>query len=145
MATRVQVVIDCADPSRLADFWSEALGYQLQDPPAGFATWPDFLRSIGVPESEWNSANAVVDPGGVGPRIYFQRVPEPKTTKNRLHLDLNVVGGPQVPVNERQQRLAAETERLTKLGATVVEPLRERRGEYWVVMQDPEGNEFCLQ
>jgi hypothetical protein len=144
MATKVQVVIDCLDPSRLADFWSAALGYQKQDPPAGFETWPDFLRSIGVPESEWNSASAVVDPDQVGPRIFLQRVPETKATKNRLHLDLNVGGGHQVPVDERRERLAAEIERLTELGATLVEP-RAARGEYWVVMQDPEGNEFCIQ
>jgi hypothetical protein len=76
MATKVQVVIDCADPARLAEFWGEALGYIIQPPPPGFDSWPAFLLSVGVPESEWTSASAVVDPDGVGPRFYFQRVPE---------------------------------------------------------------------
>jgi hypothetical protein len=93
VATRIQVVIDCADPDRLARFWSKALHYVIPDPPEGFETWQDFLRSIGVPREEWNSASAVEDPDGTGPRIYFQKVPEIKVVKNRVHLDLNVGGG----------------------------------------------------
>jgi catechol 2,3-dioxygenase-like lactoylglutathione lyase family enzyme len=144
VATKVQVVIDCADPAQLAGFWAEALGYKLQDPPSGFDSWPAFLTSVGVPESEWNSASAVVDPDGAGPRIYLQRVPEPKAGKNRLHLDLNVGGGHDVPIEAREDKLAESVERLTKLGASLVES-REQHGEFWIVMQDPEGNEFCLQ
>jgi hypothetical protein len=94
MATGIQVVIDCADPARLAEFWAAALGYTPQPPPSGFGTWPEFLRARGVPESDWNSANAVIDPGQRGPRLFFQRVPEEKTVKNRVHLDLNLGGGP---------------------------------------------------
>jgi Glyoxalase-like domain len=101
VAAKVQVVIDCADPARLAGFWAEALGYRVQDPPSGFDSWLAFLISVGVPESEWNSASAVVDPDGAGPRIYLQRVPEPKAGKNRLHLDLNVGGGHDVPIDQR--------------------------------------------
>jgi catechol 2,3-dioxygenase-like lactoylglutathione lyase family enzyme len=145
MATSIQVVMDCADPDRLARFWAEALGYKLQDPPDGFASWEDFLREQGVPESEWNSASAVVDPDGAGPRIYFQRVPESKGVKNRVHLDLNVSGGSRVPLEERQRAVDAEVQRLTGLGATVFRPGSVERDEYWVVMQDPEGNEFCVQ
>jgi hypothetical protein len=143
MAIQVQVVIDCADPARLAAFWAKALDYRIQDPPDGFDSWPAFLTSIGVPESEWNSASAVVDPDGVGPRFFFQRVPEPKQVKNRLHVDLRVAGGRLVPVEDRKAPLAAEVERLTALGASLVEPV-ESRGEYWIVMRDPEGNEFCI-
>src|SRR5688500_1647921 len=76
MATAIQVVFDCADPGRIAAFWAEALHYKLQDPPEGYASWPEFLTAIGVPEDEFNSASAVVDPEGRGPRIYFQQVPE---------------------------------------------------------------------
>jgi catechol 2,3-dioxygenase-like lactoylglutathione lyase family enzyme len=144
VATRMQVVIDCADPARLAEFWAQALGYKLQDPPGGFDSWPAFLTSVGVPESEWNSASAVVDPNGAGPRIYLQQVPEPKAGKNRLHLDLNVGGGHDVPIEARKDKLAESVERLSNLGASLVET-REQRGEFWIVMQDPEGNEFCLQ
>jgi hypothetical protein len=144
MATRVQVVIDCVDPAQLAKFWAAALDYTVQPPPEGFASWQDFLRAQGVPESEWNSANAVVDPDQQGPRIYFQRVPEPKTVKNRLHLDLNVSGGLAVPLAARRERVGAEVKRLEQLGAAEVQA-KELRGEYWVVMRDPEGNEFCVQ
>lgn len=142
-AVAVQVVVDCADPAALAPFWAAALRYRLQPPPPGFATWPDFLASIGVPESEWNSANAIVDPAGTGPRLFFQRVPEGKAVKNRLHLDLRVTGGPASPAEERAERLAAESARLVALGATELNQVR-LRGEHWIVMADPEGNEFCL-
>jgi len=144
MATGIQVVIDCADPARLAEFWVAALGYTLQDPPAGFASWQEFLAAQRVPKSEWNSANAVVDPDKRGPRIFFQRVPEPKTVKNRLHMDLNVSGGPAVALDARRERVDAEVQRLRQLGASQLSA-NERHGEYWVVMQDPEGNEFCVQ
>lgn len=144
MALSIQVVIDCADPAKLADFWANALGYKIQDPPKGFDSWPAFLTSIGVPESEWNSASAVIDPDGKGPRIFFQRVPEPKTVKNRLHLDLNAGGGRDVPEEESRARVGAAVERLQSLGATKLREM-EQRGEYWIVMTDPEGNEFCVQ
>ena len=97
MATGVQVVFDCADPNRLARFWAEALGYKLADPPTGYERWEDWLRDQGIPEEHWNDASAVVDPDGGRPRIYFQRVPEAKTVKNRVHLDLNISGGASVP------------------------------------------------
>ena len=144
MATSIQVTFDCADPDRLATFWAAALGYQKQDPPEGYASWPEFLAAQGVPEDQWNSASAVIDPAGVGPRIYFQRVPEPKAVKNRVHLDVNVGGGHTTSPAERQQRVAAAVERLIGLGAAHVGEY-EQLGEHWVVMQDPEGNEFCLQ
>ena len=143
MATGVQVVFDCADPSRLARFWAEALGYKLDDPPQGYDRWEDWLRDQGIPEEHWNDASAVVDPDGAGPRIYLQRVPEPKTVKNRVHLDLNVSGGAPVPIEERRRRVEAEAERLTGIGAIRLRAVEER-GVYWVVMQDPEANEFCV-
>jgi len=142
MALSFQVTFDCADPDRLARFWAAALDYKLQDPPPGFDTWEAFLDTIGVPESERNSRSAVVDPEGKGPRLYFQKVPEPKTAKNRLHLDLRIGGGPQTPLEERKARIDADVERLVALGATVVGPVEEY-AQYCVVLQDPEGNEFC--
>ena len=144
MAIPIQVTFDCADPDRLASFWATALGYKLQDPPDGYASWPAFLAAHDIPEADWNRASAVVDPDGCGPRIYFQRVPEPKVVKNRVHLDVNVGGGAGTPMDERRTRIDAAVERLCGLGATRVRPYEEH-GEYWVVMQDPEGNEFCLQ
>jgi hypothetical protein len=145
MAVSTQVVMDCADPNRLATFWAEALGYTLQDPPEGFASWEDFLREQGVPETEWNSASAIVDQDGALPRIYFQRVPESKIVKNRVHLDLNVSGGRDVPIEDKVKKVDEEVERISKLGATIFRPGEVLRGEYWVVLQDPEGNEFCVQ
>jgi glyoxalase superfamily protein len=144
MAASIQVVIDCSDPGHLSEFWATALGYELQSPPEGFGSWEEFLTSIGVPEAEWNSASAVVDSEGAGPRIYFQRVPEPKTVKNRVHLDINAGGGRETPEDERRRRVDAEVRRLVEAGATVVRDVKER-GERWVVMQDPEANEFCVQ
>ena len=144
MAHGLQVTFDCADPDRLARFWAEVLGYKVQDPPSGFASWPAFLTAIGVPESEWDSASAVVDPEGKGARIFFQRVPEAKAAKNRVHLDVSVGGGHQTPLDERRTRVDAEAERLVRLGATIVGGV-EKYGEYWVVLHDPEGNELCLQ
>ncbi len=135
MARTVQVAIDCADPAALSRFWAEVLGYVLNPPPEGHDSWESWLSAMGVPESEWNSASALIDPEGAGPRIYFQRVPEGKAGKNRLHLDVRVGGG--------RAGIGSEADRLVALGASVVGE-KEERGELWVVMQDPEGNEFCL-
>jgi hypothetical protein len=145
MTTRIQLVFDCADPDAQARFWRDALHYRQPDPPAPHATWEEFLRASGVPEEDWNSASAAEDPDGIGPRLYFQRVPEGKVAKNRLHLDLNVSGGGGVPLEERRQRVNAEVTRLKELGATDERGAMELRGEYWVRMNDPEGNEFCVQ
>ena len=147
MATRFQVSIDCADPGRLARFWAEALGYVVPDPPAGHATWTSFWRSVGVPEEELgdDAPDRVDDPEGVGPRLRFQQVPEAKVVKNRLHFDLMVGGGREVPLATRKLRVAAEVERLTAVGATSVRVLeREGLDHFAVLMQDPEGNEFCV-
>jgi hypothetical protein len=124
VATQLQVVIDAARPAAVADFWAAALGYVVQPPPPGHDSWPAFLRELGVPEDQWESRSAVVDPDGHGPRIYIQQVPEPKTVKNRVHLD--VVG---------------DAAALQAAGATL---LRGRDAEIgWDVLADPEGNEFC--
>jgi catechol 2,3-dioxygenase-like lactoylglutathione lyase family enzyme len=144
MAVSIQVTFDCADPDKLARFWAEVLGYHLQDPPEGFDTWEAFLTAQGVPEDQWNTMSAVVDPDGKGPRLLFQCVPEGKTVKNRVHLDVNIGGGMSTPPNERRMRVDAAVERLVTHGATRLQAF-EQHGEYWVVMQDPEGNEFCLQ
>jgi Glyoxalase-like domain len=145
MATSVQVVIDCADPARLAGFWAEALHYEIQAPPRGYATWNDWARAQGIPEDHWNDFSAAVDPDGKGPRVFFQRVPEGKVAKNRVHLDLNVSGDHSVTLEERRMRVDAEVARLKALGASDHRGPIAERGEYWVRMNDPEGNEFCVQ
>jgi hypothetical protein len=132
--------MDCADPGALAAFWAQALpGYQIQPPPPGFDSWPAFLSAQNVPEEEWNSRSAIV---GDGPRLFFQRVPEPKSGKNRVHLDLHAGGGPAVPVDEQRANVRKAVERLTGLGATFVKEYEEL-GVVWAVLTDPEGNEFC--
>jgi len=139
-----QVTFDCLNPDAVARFWAEVLHYKLQDPPPGFSTWEDFLKEQKVPEEEWDSASAIVDPNGVGSRIYFQKVVNPKTAKNRVHLDVNVGGGKKVPENERKEGIQREAERLIKLGAKKLNVLEEY-GDFCIVMADPEDNEFCLQ
>jgi hypothetical protein len=136
----MQIAIDCADPARLAEFWAAALpGYQVQPPPPGFDSWDAFLDANDVPPEHRNDASAVV---GDGPRVFFQKVPEPKTGKNRVHLDLHAGGGPSVPLDEQRERIRAEVARLQALGASLVEE-RAGLGVAWAVMTDPEGNEFC--
>jgi hypothetical protein len=144
MAIGFQVTFDAHDPDRLARFWAEALDYVVQPPPDGFDSWPAFLTSIGVAEDRWDSASAVVDPAGVGPRLFFQKVPEGKTAKNRVHLDVNVGGPRGTPDDERAARVEAHVARLVAAGATVVQVM-EDLGERWVVLTDPEGNELCVQ
>lgn len=143
MATTIQVTFDTGDPERLAGFWAAALGYKLQDPPEGFASWDEALDAWGVPEEDRNSASALVDPEGKGPRLYFQRVDTPKLGKNRVHLDLHVGGPHSLGAEARWERIQAEAERLAGLGATRVRE-GEQFGQRWIVMQDPEGNEFCV-
>ena len=143
MATvrQFQVTFDCADPERVARFWCEVLGYVVPPPPPGFATWDDF--SSALPAEQQGSAFACVDPTGVGPRLFFQRVPEGKAVKNRVHLDVRVGTG--LVGEERVAALEAEHDRLVPLGAVRVELLRaDGVNESCRVMQDVEGNEFCL-
>jgi hypothetical protein len=142
MVLTFQVTFDCADPEALGSFWAKALGYKVQDPPPGFDNWDAFLATIGVPEENRKDANALVDPEGNGPRMFFQRVPEPKTVKNRLHLDINITGGMGKPIEERRRMVDEAVERLVSIGATVVTRTEQYNG-YFVVLQDPEGNEFC--
>lgn len=116
-----QVTFDCAEPARVADFWCEVLGYVK--PP--------------------DQPDVAVDPTGVGPRLYFQRVPEGKVVKNRVHLCVRVGTG--LVGDERLAALEAECARLIPLGATRFQLLlADGEEESCLVMQDIEGNEFCL-
>ena len=142
MAIGVQVTFDCADPTVVAEFWGALLGYIEPPPPGDARSWDEFLTNAGVPKEDWNKANARQDPDGKGPRLFFQRVPEGKSVKNRVHLDVNVAHG--LTGDDRAKKLDAEADRAVGLGATKIEK-REDMGSDWIVMQDPEGNEFCLQ
>jgi predicted enzyme related to lactoylglutathione lyase len=113
MAARLGLVLDCADPDTLAEFWSAALGYTT-------------LGSAG-------SYVLLVDQAGQQPKLLLQRVAEPKSGKNRMHFDIET------------PTVDAEVVRLEALGARRLEPdAVEEHGSRWVVMADPEGNEFCV-
>src|SRR4051794_15441548 len=144
MALEVQVTFDCADPAALAGFWADALGYVLEPPPPGFDTWDAALESWGVPLDHRNDRSAVVDPDGAGPRFFFQKVPEGKTAKNRLHLDVRAAPGLQG--DERMEALEAECERLSSLGARRLRRFEpgEDLGAGHLVMKDPAGHKICL-
>lgn len=152
MSRQFQVTFDAHDPRALSSFWRDVLGYVHPGPPgvdlpAGadpLAAWDEFLARAGVPEDRRNAASAVEDPDGTGPRVFFQQVPEDKVAKNRVHLDVRAAPG--LEGDERMAALEAECERLVALGA-----VRVRRSEPqppmsagFIVMTDPEGNEFCL-
>jgi hypothetical protein len=134
-----QVTFDCAEPERVARFWCEVLGYVVPPPPEGFATWGDFDRLL--PPEDQGSRFACVDPSGAGPRLFFQRVPEGKVVKNRVHLDVRVGTG--LVGEERLATLEAECARLVPLGAVRVRLLYDGN-DSCIVMQDIEGNEFDL-
>jgi environmental stress-induced protein Ves len=142
-ATTVQVTVDCADPQTLARFWQSALHYVPQPPPRGHATWESWLAAMGVPRSEWNDGASICPPEGTGPTLYFQKVPEPKTVKNRLHLDLDIAFSSD-PVAARMADIEAEVARLSALGATVIGRFHDH-DHFHVTLCDPEGNEFDLR
>lgn len=127
MSTRIQVVIDCADPGSLIQFWGAALGYEIQFPTGS----EEEKRLLAEHPGLEGTAAAAIDPEGIRPRLFLQRVPEAKITKNRVHLDLSVPD------------MEAESQRLQGLGASVLSGVQTGTfGERWIVMADPEGNEF---
>ncbi|MEU7785187.1 MULTISPECIES: VOC family protein [unclassified Amycolatopsis] len=138
---QVQITFDCAEPERVARFWCEVLGYVVPPPPPGFDSWADFDRSL--PPERQGAAFACADPTGAGPRLFFQRVPEGKVVKNRVHVDVRAGTG--LKGAERLAALEAERDRLIALGASHFQTLyADEYNESCIVMQDVEGNEFCL-
>ena len=125
MVREIQVTFDCSSPRAVGRFWCEVLGYEPVLPPAGDAWF------------------AATDPSGNGPRLYFQRVPEDKTAKNRVHLDVRVATG--LEGQDRVAALEAEAARLVEFGAERVRLLvADDENEACLVIRDVEGNEFCL-
>jgi hypothetical protein len=135
VAVRFQITIDCDDADRMAAFWSTALGYEVEPPPAGYLSWEDFLRANDIPLPPSGAISAIVDPDGVGPRVLFLRVPEVKAVKNRLHFDLRT--------DRSDTGKQAKITDLITAGATEIRRVDEHGG-WWMVMADPEGNEFCV-
>ncbi len=152
MSREIQVTFDAHDPKALSSFWRDVLGYVHPGPPGvdlpegadPLAAWDDFLERMNVPKERRNAASALEDPDKRGPRIFFQQVPEGKVAKNKVHLDVR--NAPGLVGDERMAALEAECDRLVALGATRVsrsEP-DPPMSHGFIVMQDPEGNEFCL-
>jgi hypothetical protein len=139
MATKVQITFDAHDAVALASWWANLLGYEVEDHhdlvvgllEQGVVTEEQVSRLDG--RFGFAGVATARDPEGEAPRLYVQEVPEDKVAKNRLHLD--------VPIGD--EPLEHAVERVVGTGATLVE-YREHPGERWAVMQDPEGNEFCL-
>ncbi|MBY8882289.1 VOC family protein [Actinacidiphila acidipaludis] len=152
MSRQFQVTFDAHNPRALSSFWRDVLGYEHPAPPETelpegadpLAAWDAFLARVGVPEDERDSRSAIEDPDGRGPRLFFQRVPEDKVAKNRVHLDIRAAPG-----LEGDARMAALEEECTRLVALGARRLRRHEDAPplvtgFIVMTDPEGNEFCL-
>ncbi|WP_280463040.1 VOC family protein [Nocardia carnea] len=152
MSRDIQITFDARDPRGLSTFWRDVLGYVHPGPPGvelpegadPLAAWDEFLAGIGVPPEQRNTRSALEDPDGRGPRVFFQQVPEDKVAKNRVHLDIRAAPGLQG--DERMAALEAECERLVALGASRVQRFEPNppMESGFIVMTDPEGNEFCL-
>ncbi|WP_329615226.1 VOC family protein [Streptomyces brevispora] len=139
MAARIDLTLDCADAQTLAVFWKTALGYVDEPPPAPFTTREEWFASFDLPEDDHIDDSAwLCDPEGAGPRLSILKVPEPKTAKNRLHMDVRVPG--HGTPEERWARIRAESERLVRAGGTALEV----SDGHHILMADPEGNEFCV-
>jgi Glyoxalase-like domain len=141
-----QLTIDANDPPALARFWARALGYQPVPPAEPDTTWNAHYRArLGGEEA---FSNRLFDPAGLRPPIFFQRVPEEKAGKNRLHLDLYPTGRDNaLPQEQRVAIVDAKVAELVELGAGVLRTTRDDDPDdlqYFVVLRDPEGNEFCV-
>ena len=138
MLTRIDLTLDCANPQLLAVFWKTAAGYVDEPPPSPFATREEWLSQFDDEFDDGMDAAWLHDPTGVAPRLSLLQVPEPKTAKNRLHLDLR--GSGDGTPEQRWSCVKTEVARLAAAGAATVQ---EFSGHH-VVMTDPEGNEFCV-
>ena len=140
MANIHDIVVDCARPASLARFWAEVLDDYAVAPydEAELAR----LRSKGINDPEDDPTVLVESLPGIRPRLFFQRVPEGKTAKNRVHLDVDAAPG--VPFgDERRHAVRRRADEVIALGATKLGE-GDELGSFWIVLQDPEGNEFCL-
>jgi len=147
MADFFQLVVDCRDPFRMVTFWQPLLGYDVPPPPAPHETWRSWYISVGVPAEviEGDGTDRLVPPDGRGVALWFQPVPEPKTIKNRLHLDLRVTGGRAEPRERRRAAIqTAVNDVLDRGGALIHWTDDEPADHVFALVADPEGNEFCF-
>lgn len=141
MYRNLQITFDAVDAPRLAEFWALALDYTLQPPPPGFESWDDFADEMNIPKADRSAIGSAVDPTGQGPRLLFLNVPESKTAKNRVHLDVHPAAD--LEPSEREPIRLAKVAELINAGATHVTDHTEHE-RTWSVLLDPEGNEFCV-
>jgi catechol 2,3-dioxygenase-like lactoylglutathione lyase family enzyme len=142
-----QLTVDCRDPSTLVAFWAPLLGYEVPVPPQPHATWRDWYVSLGVPpdEIEGDGTDRLVPGDGQGVALWFQSVPEQKSVKNRLHLDLRVSQGRSVSRTERRAAIEPVMAQVLARGGSLVRWAEDEAADHvYAVMADPEGNEFCL-
>jgi hypothetical protein len=141
-----QLTIDANDPVLLARFWAQALGCQPEPPAQPETTWHAHYRARLGEDPAFD--DRLFDPDGLRPPIWFQEVPETKAGKNRLHLDLYPTGRDNaLPLERRIEIVEAKVTELVELGASIARRTRYDDSEdpsYYVVMHDPEGNEFCV-
>jgi hypothetical protein len=138
-----QITIDASDPARLAHFWAHALGYQSAPPTEPVTTWSAHYRDRLGERAAF--IDRIFDPEGLRPPIWFQKVPEAKAGKNRIHLDLYPTGRDDaLPPGRRVGLVEIKVDDLVAIGASVVRRPPADDPDYFVVMHDPEGNEFCV-
>jgi hypothetical protein len=137
LSKRFGITVDCHQPSTLAAFWCPLLGYIEEPPPAGYANWQEYDLAKGVSAAEAESGCTIMDPEGRAPRIYFQRVPEDKAVKNRVHLDIVAAE------SHLWADVQVAADNAVASGAAIVRE-SEDLNDRFIVMTDPEGNEFCL-
>ena len=137
MPRRFGVTIDCRDPVTLAAFWRDVLDYQDDPAPEGYSSWAEYDAANGVSPDAAEAGATIVDPTGVGPRLYFQKVSEPKSVKNRVHLDVVASGARQ------WAEVQAAADRVVAAGGRILRTSDDPNDRF-IVAGDPEGNEFCL-
>jgi catechol 2,3-dioxygenase-like lactoylglutathione lyase family enzyme len=144
----LQLTIDCSRPNRLVEFWQSVLGYEVPAPPAPHATWRDYYLALGEdPDSIDGDGRDRLQPTGDRPGIHlwFQVVPERKASKNRLHLDLRVSGGPETVKSKRKSAIATVVDQVVQRGGHLVAWYDDETDDHLhATVADPEGNEFCL-
>ncbi|MGW5360885.1 VOC family protein [Actinopolymorpha pittospori] len=147
MAYDIHIVFDCKDVDKVSRFWLTALeGYNYPgsppdqppgSPPAGYDSWEAMADAMGIPADQRYTTRTIIDTQGSRPDIFFIAVPEGKVVKNRVHLDIKASNG--LPPDQVRARQDAEAERLVAAGANIL-----ARVEGILVLQDVEGNEFCI-
>ncbi len=140
MAHTIGFALDCVNPTKLAEFWKLALGYEDEPPPPPFKTREEWVASFDLSDDDQEDGAWLHDPDGRGPRMFLQETHEPRVgMKNRIHLDIRVANRDD-PEAKRWADITEKSALLIAAGASIV---RENTG-LGIWMRDPEGNDFCV-